>query len=123
MGGGLFGTPLYLNPKCLVFSGFVLATYWLPHPKPLPHRILSAFFLATLAYVLLAWYDVIYDCNDRLKPTLLGWLSMPFKPKEYADAYDQLPIKYQKIIRWTDIAILVVLLGLFVLPFLTLKSA
>jgi pyrrolidone-carboxylate peptidase len=80
-----------------------------------------AFFLATLAYVLLAWYDVIYDCNDRLKPTLLGWLSMPFKPKEYSDAYDKLPLKYQKIIRGVDIAVLVILLGLFVVPFIIIK--
>jgi hypothetical protein len=121
MGGGLFGTPLYLNPKCLAFSGFVLATYWMPHPEAYTHRIVMAFFLATLAYVLLAWYDVIYDCNDRLKPTLLGWLSMPFKPKEYSDAYDKLPVKYKKIIRWTDIAILTGLLILFLVPFFTLK--
>ena len=121
MGGGLFGTPLYLNEKCLVFSGFVLAVYWLPHPGPLSHRILMAFFLATLAYVLLAWYDVIYDCNDRLKPTLLGWLSKSFKPKEYSDAYDELPVKYQKIIRGVDIAILVVLLVLFFIPFIVAK--
>jgi hypothetical protein len=118
MGGGLFGTPLYLNPKCLVFSAFVLAVYWAPHPEPLAHRVVAAFFLATLAYVLLAWYDVIHDCNDRLGPTLLGWLSMPFKPAEYRDKYEQLPVKYKKVIRWVDIAILVVLLVLFVLPFI-----
>ena len=121
MGGGLFGTPLYLNEKCLVFSGFVLATYWMPHPVALFHRIVMAFFLATLAYVLLAWYDVIYDCNDRLKPTMLGWLSKPFKPKEYSDAYDELPIKYQKIVRGVDIAILTVLLILFLVPFFTFR--
>jgi hypothetical protein len=118
MGGGMFGTPLYLNPKCLVFSAFILAVYWLPHPKPLPHRIVMAFFLATLAYVILAWYDVIYDCNDRLGPTLLGWMSKAFKPKEYSDKYDQLPVKYQKIIRTVDIAILVVLAILFFIPFI-----
>lgn len=118
----MFGTPLYLNPKCLVFSAFVLAVYWLPHPKPLPHRIVMAFFLATLAYVLLAWYDVIYDCNDRLGPTLLGWMSKSFKPKEYSDKYDELPVKYQKIIRWVDIAILVVLGILFFIPFVTVKA-
>jgi hypothetical protein len=122
MGGGMFGTPLYLNEKCLVFSAFVLAVYWLPHPKPLPHRIVMAFFLATLAYVLLAWYDVIYDCNDRLGPTLLGWMSKSFKPKEYSDKYDELPVKYQKIIRWVDIAILVVLGILFFIPFVTVKA-
>ena len=118
MGGGLFGTPLYLNPKCLVFSAFVLAVYWAPHPEPFAHRVVAAFFLATLAYVLLAWYDVIFDFNVRLGPTLLGWLSMPFKPAEYREKYEQLPVKYKKIVRWVDIAILVVLLVLFVLPFI-----
>lgn len=118
MGGGLFGTPLALNPKCLVFASFVLFVYWMPHPKAYEHKIVVAFLLATAAYVLLAWYDVIYDCNDHLKPTLLGWLSMPFKPKEYGDAYEQLPIKYKKIIRTTDVIVLVVLLVLLVTPYL-----
>jgi UDP-N-acetylmuramyl pentapeptide phosphotransferase/UDP-N-acetylglucosamine-1-phosphate transferase len=121
MGGGLFGTPLYLNPKCLVFSGFVLAVYWMPHPNPLAHRILTAFMLATLSYVLLAWYDMIYDCNDKLGPTLLGWLSMPFKPSSYRDQFNELPVKYQKIVQWTDILILSVLLVLFVYPFIFTK--
>ena len=49
MGGGLFGTPLALNPKCLVFSAFVLAVYWLPHPKNYSHKIVVAFLLATLS--------------------------------------------------------------------------
>ncbi len=118
MGGGLFGTPLYLNPKCLVFSAFVLGVYWLPHPKEYSHRVVSAFVLATLAYVVLAWYDYIYDCNDRLRPTLLGWLSAPFKPKHYRQEYDELPVKYQKIIRTFDVVILILLLGLVFYPFL-----
>ena len=118
----MFGTPLYLNPKCLVFSAFVLGVYWLPHPKAFSHRILMAFLLATSAYIIMAWYDVIYDCNDRLKPTLLGWMSKPFKPKEYSDAYDKLPIKYQKIVRTFDIAVLSILVITFVAPFV-LKRA
>ena len=118
MGGGLFGTPLYLNPKCLVFSGFVLAVYWLPHPKAYTHKIVAAFLLATLAYILLAWYDYIYSCTDKLGPTLLGWLSMPFKPKEYSDSYKELPVKYQKVIRNFDIGILLVLVTLAFLPYL-----
>jgi UDP-N-acetylmuramyl pentapeptide phosphotransferase/UDP-N-acetylglucosamine-1-phosphate transferase len=118
MGGGLFGTPLYLNPKCLVFSGFVLAVYWAPHPVAFSHKVVAAFFLATLAYVLLAWYDVLFDCNDRLGPTLLGWISMPFKPSYYRQEYDELPVKYKKVIRWFDVFVLVVLLGLFIVPFL-----
>jgi hypothetical protein len=122
MGGGLFGTPLYLNPKCLVFSAFVLGVYWLPHPKAFAHKILMAFLLATSAYIIMAWYDVLFDCNDRLKPTLLGWLSKPFKPKEYSDAYDELPLKYQKIVRTFDIIVLSILVITFALPFMVKRA-
>lgn len=117
MAGGLFGTPLYLNPKCLVFSAFILAVYWMPHFKPLEHRIVMAFVLATAAYVFMAWYDVLFDCNDRLRPTLLGWISGPFKPSYYGQEYEQLPIKYQKIVRWFDIAILVLMIFLIFSPY------
>jgi len=118
MGGGLFGTPLYLNPKCLVFSAFVLAVYWLPHPKAYAHRVVAAFLLATLAYVLLAWYDYIYNCTDKLGPTLLGWLSMPFKPASYRAEFDQLPVTYKKIVRTVDVTILFGLLFLVFSPYI-----
>ena len=117
MAGGLFGTELALNPKCLVFSAFVLIVYWLPHPVALGHRIVMAFILATIAYILLAYYDVMYDCNDRLRPTLLGWISGWFKPKEYQEAYDQLPLKTKKIVRTFDILVLLVAVGLLAYPF------
>lgn len=117
MAGGLFGTPLELNPKCLVFSAFVLLVYWMPHFKAYEHRIVMAFILATTAYVLMAWYDKLYDCNDRFGPTFLGWISMPFKPQEYRDKFDALPVKYQKIVRTVDIIVLVVLLFLVFSPY------
>ena len=123
MSGGLFGTPLALNIKCLIFSGFVLAVYWLPHAQFIEHKIVIAFLLATLSYVLLAWYDVIYDCNDHLRPTMLGWLSMPFKPKEYRKAFDELPLKYKKIVRTVDIVVLVVLVVLTFSPFFLLRKS
>lgn len=117
MGGGLFGTNLALNPKCLVFSAFVLVVYWLPHPVELTHRIVMNFILACLAYVVLAWYDVLYDCNDRFKPTLLGWMWKDLKPQGYRDAYDALPVKDKKLIRTFDIVVLVVLAALLLYPF------
>lgn len=117
MGGGLFGTPLSLNPKCLVFSAFVLGVYWLPHPVAYAHRVVAAFILATAAYVLLAWYDVLYDCNDRFGPTFIGWLSMPFKPQEYRDKFNALPVKYQKMVRTVDVVVLIGVLGLLAFPF------
>ena len=118
MGGGLFGTPLYLNPKCLVFSAFVLMVYWMPHPTFKEHDYILAFFLACSAYVLLAWYDVIFDCNDRLRPTLLGWMWGWAKPPAYQQEFEELPLKYKKIIRTFDIGILLVILVGLVYPYL-----
>jgi hypothetical protein len=117
MGGGLFGTSLYLNPKCLVISAMVVFVYFLPHPYSIIHNIVMALLLATSAYIGIAWYDVIYDCNDRLKPTLFGWLSKSFKPPEYSDEYTKLPLKTQKIIRNFDIFILVVFVITIMYPF------
>lgn len=118
MGGGLFGAPLYLNIKCLIFSLFVLIVYWLPNPKSRTHNFVMAFLLGTASYILLAWYDVLYDCNDQLKPTLLGWLSKPFKPAKYSNEYDKLPLKTKKIIRYVDIFVLSIVFIAFMYPFI-----
>lgn len=118
MGGGLFGTPLYLNIKCLIFSAFVISIYYLPHPVGYAHNFVMIFLLGTTSYILLAWYDVLYDANDRLKPTLLGWLSKSFKPQEYRDEYDKLPLKTQKVIRMVDIGVLSVVFIAFIYPFM-----
>jgi UDP-N-acetylmuramyl pentapeptide phosphotransferase/UDP-N-acetylglucosamine-1-phosphate transferase len=122
MGGGLFGTPLYLNIKCLIFSAIIIIVYWLPKPSTIAHNLVMAFLLGTSSYIILAWYDVLYDCNDRLKPTLLGWFSKSLKPKEYSDQFNELPLKTQKIIRNFDIFILIIVLITFIYPFLYFKK-
>jgi hypothetical protein len=122
MGGGLFGTPLYLNLKCIVFSIVVIGVYYLPHPPSIAHNIVMVFLLGISAYVGLAWYDVLYDCNDKLKPTLLGWLSAPFKPAEYSAEYSQLPMKTQKTIRNVDIVVLLVIGLTFIYPFIVRRK-
>ncbi len=122
MGGGLFGTPLYLNPKCLVFSAFVLGVYWMPHADAYAHKVVIAFVLATAAYVFMAWYDLWYDCTDKFGPTFLGWLSGFFKPKEYCDKFDAMPVKYQKLVRTVDIAVLVLLVGLVFAPYFVISK-
>ena len=117
MGGGLFGTPLYLNAKCLLFSALVIIVYNLPHPKTNAHFFVMLFLLGTSSYISLAWYDVLYDCNDRLKPTIFGWLSKSFKPPEYSEEYNDLPLKYQKMIRNIDIFVLIIVFITFLYPF------
>ena len=113
----MFGTPLYLNEKCIAFSIFVIAVYFLPHQKYWQHEVVFVFVLATFAYVLMAWYDYTYDCNDRLGPTLLGWMSMWFKPQEYRDKYEELPVKYKKLVQTFDIVILIILSLLVFAPY------
>ena len=117
MGGGLFGTPLYLNIKCILFAFLLIFIYYLPHSKNSTNNILIVFLLGMSGYIILAWYDVLYDCTDKLRPTLLGWMSKPFKPKKYSKQYDKLPLKYKKTIRFFDIAILLILFITFSFPF------
>jgi hypothetical protein len=118
MGLGLFNTPLYLNLKCIVFSIVLILVYYLPKPQGIAHNIVMIFLLGTSAYIAMAWYDVIYDCNDRLKPTLLGWMTKSLKPKEYGEQYEQLPLKYKKMVRNFDIFVLIILVITFLYPFL-----
>lgn len=120
MGGGLFGTPLYLNEKCIAFAGFVLAVYFIPHQKYWQHEAVFAFILAMLAYVLMAWYDYIYDCNDKLGPTLLGGLIGWAKPYGgVPPGTKELPIKYKKIVGVFDSIVLVILLTLVFYPYMS----
>lgn len=118
MGLGLFGTPLYVNEKCLVFAAFVLFVFYMPHPKAWEHQIVLAFVLAMTAYVLMAWYDYIYDCNDKLGPTLFGALIGWAKPYGgVPPGTHELPIKYKKIVGAFDISVLIVLLVLLAIPY------
>jgi hypothetical protein len=119
MGGGLFGTPLYLNIKCILFSFFLIFVYYLPHPQLRSNNIIAVFLLGMSGYIILAWYDVLYNCTDQLGPTLLGWISKPFKPKKYSKQYDKLPVKYKKTIRFFDIAVLSLLVITFIFPYVS----
>lgn len=118
MGGGLFGTPLYLNAKCLLFTVIIWVVYLLPHPTATAHKFVMLFLLGTSAYISLAWYDTLYDCNDHLKPTLFGWMTKSLKPQEYSRMYDELPLKTQKIVRNFDMFVLLIVVITFIYPFM-----
>jgi len=128
MGLGLFGTPLYLNLKCIVFSGFLILVYWMPPWAPLTNPYDLAWkrgmtiLLAFVGYILMAWYDTLYDCNDRLRPTVLGWLSAPFKPAKYGQELDQLPLKWKKIVRAVDILAVVAAVAFVASPFIVYSA-
>ena len=93
----------------------------MPHPKHYYHKVVMAFVLATIAYVVMAWYDVIYDCNDRLRPTLRGWVWKWAKPEDYQQQYEELPVKYKKVVRTFDIVILLILIALLMYPYIAYR--
>jgi len=93
----------------------------MPHPSHWQHDYIIAFGLACSAYVLMAWYDVIYDCNDHLKPTFLAWMWGWAKPPGYQKEFDELPLKYKKIVRTVDIGVLLIILVGLMYPYLPKK--
>ena len=66
------------NTKCLVISGVAVTAY-----AVLPKRKLwVGAGLAVGTYVLIAWYDKLYNCDEKLIATggLFGEVTGPFKP-------------------------------------------
>ena len=111
MAGGLFpGHPFSLNVKCIIFTAILAAGYWFA-----PHKNLWVLaFLLWFPYIALAWYDYMYDCRDKLKPTLVPFgraIWLPFKPPGYKAEFEKMPAdqiaamnKLDHIVFWTLIA-------------------
>lgn len=114
MAGGLFpGHPFALNLKCIIFTMILAAGYWFA-----PHKNLWVLaFLIWSPYIALAWYDYSYNCQDKLKPTIVPfgrYIWLPFKPPGYKEEFDKLePEKIQAmdkldhIVIWSIIAVLI----------------
>lgn len=111
MAGGLFpGHPFSLNVKCIIFTAVLAAGYWFAPYKNL--WVLA--FLIWFPYIALAWYDYMYDCRDKLKPTLVPFgreIWLPFKPPGYKEEFNKMPAdqiaamnKLDHILFWTIIA-------------------
>ena len=114
MAGGIFpGQPFEFNLKCILFTALLAGGYWY-----LPHKNLWVLvFLLWFPYIAMAWYDYMYDCRNKLKPTAVPFgrvIWLPFKPPGYKAAYDRMPqeqkdfmTKMDHVTGWT-ILILVV---------------
>lgn len=79
MAGGIFvNQPFHPNIKCIVFSVALMISYWmLPQKNPF---MLPLIFV--VAYVSMAWYDFMYNCDIKLYGGKYGgYLSSPFKPQ------------------------------------------
>lgn len=77
MGGGV-GTnrPFALNTKCLIVSGVLGAGYWFLPQKSVV--VLGGVVIGS--YVGLAWYDELYNCDERLRVGALTPFTSWMKP-------------------------------------------
>jgi hypothetical protein len=91
MSGGIFpGYPFRFNIKCIIFTLVIAGGYWYLPKK----NIFILVFLLWLPYISLAWYDYMYQCRDKMAPTLIPfgrYFFLPFKPPDYQQAYKKLP--------------------------------
>ena len=86
MAGGIFtDRPFEPNPKCIVFAFALMGFYWfIPGPKNV--FLLPVIFV--VAYVAMAWYDWIYDCEAKMFSGMYGPVSIAdslFKPQRRDD--------------------------------------
>lgn len=68
MAGGIFTTrPFEPNPKCIVFGFGMIGYYWLSVFSvggKVNYWLFPLIFV--ISYVLMAYYDAVYDCQSRL---------------------------------------------------------
>ena len=90
MAGGIFpGAPFTFNIKCVIFSAMLAGGYWfLPHKNPF-----VLFFLLWFPYIAMAWYDYMYECRNKLGPTIVPFgrfMWLPFKPPQYQAEFNKM---------------------------------
>ena len=117
MAGGIFsGYPFVPNWKCVVFTALCTSSYWFLPPKNMFIFIL----LLIIPYISMAWYDYLYNCENKMKATLVPfgrYLFLPLKPSEYKATFESLPPEALKDMDTMDHIsawILLVLVSVFV---------
>lgn len=90
MAGGIFpGAPFTFNIKCVIFSAMLAGGYWLAPAK----NYFVLFFLLWFPYIAMAWYDYMYECRNKLGPTIVPFgrfMWLPFKPPQYQAEFNKM---------------------------------
>ena len=90
MAGGIFpGAPFTFNIKCVIFSAMLAGGYWVLPPK----NLFVLFFLLWFPYLAMAWYDYMYECRNKLGPTIVPFgrfMWLPFKPPQYQAEFNKM---------------------------------
>lgn len=96
---------LTANVKCIIFTMFIVGVYFLPYNKWI------LLFLLWFPYLLMAWYDEVYNCQREFGPTYLktfySW-AKPYYSKQNI-AYRNLCPKQERQIFIVDAIVLIFL--------------
>lgn len=100
--------PPTLNIKCVIFTLFIVFVYWFLPPRNKWILILLIF----IPYVLLAWYDYIYQCERNSGPSYLSLFYKNLKPPETdpMKKYDNWHPTIKKRVFFIDLSFLLIIL-------------
>ena len=91
MAGGIFvNRPFSFNLKCIVFGFALVMGYWAAAGPRVNFWLFPLIFI--LAYVAMAWYDELYNCNARLRSGRYGVVAVAdsiFKPQLRGTGLDE----------------------------------
>lgn len=103
--------PPALNTKCIIFTLFIAFVYWgLPR-----HNKWVLVLLIFSSYLILAWYDYIYQCERNLGPSYLSLFYKNLKPPEsdQMKKYDNWHPAIKRKVFFFDVTILLLLILAF----------
>ena len=70
----------FLNPKCAAVTAMAVGLYFVFPTRNDPGLARNVAILSVGTYVGLAWYDAVYDCQDKSKASEWFTLYRPLKP-------------------------------------------
>lgn len=100
-GGAYTGRPFAFNVKCIVFTAVAAGGYWFLPPR----RWWALALLLWLPYLSMAWYDHLYDCRNKMQPTLVPfgrYVFLPFKPGPYKHEFQAMAQSQKDAMRRLD---------------------
>lgn len=84
MAGGIYSEkPFSPNLKCIIFACGIVILYWVASSSHATYYWLFP-ILFVGAYVIMAWYDYLYDCLNTMKSGTLGF-DATFKPQDASE--------------------------------------
>ena len=78
MSGGIFtNKPFEFNLKCIIFGTVLVVLYWFASKSDDTNYWLFP-LIFIIAYIAMAWYDYLYNCESKLRSGKYGPTSIQY---------------------------------------------